>query len=66
MLLEIRNLACGYSTEKPVISVEYDKEDAGKWRMTDGLGGRTLTFTLLAEPESRLRTVLLWEHIAER
>ena len=42
------------SVEKPVISVEYDKEDAGKWRMTDGLGGRALTFTLTAEPGSTL------------
>ena len=44
--------------QKTVSAPSYDlcftKEDAGKWRLTDGLGGRTLTFTLRAEPGSTL------------
>lgn len=39
---------------KPRIHVSYNKEDAGKWRMTNGLGGRELTFVLAAEPEHKL------------
>ena len=38
----------------PVISVGSVKEGAGKWRMTDGLGGRDVTFTLTAAPGSVL------------
>ncbi|MBQ8515089.1 MAG: right-handed parallel beta-helix repeat-containing protein [Ruminococcus sp.] len=41
-------------SESPRISVSYTKEAAGKWRMCNGLGGRTLTFLLGAEPGSRL------------
>lgn len=41
-------------TEAPKISVSYTKEDAGKWRMCNGLGGRTVTFLLGAEPGNRL------------
>ena len=40
--------------EQPVISVAYTKESAGKWRMTDGLGGRTVTFLVQAETGSTL------------
>lgn len=38
-------------TEIPaaVMSVGFTQEDTGKWRMTDGLGGRTVTFRLKAE-----------------
>lgn len=36
------------------ISVVFDKEDAGKWRMCNGLGGRTLTFYLRAESGNSL------------
>ncbi len=38
----------------PMFTVGFVKEAAGKWRMTDGLSERTLTFTLLAEPGSDL------------
>lgn len=48
-----RRLLAGDET-KPVITVRADKEDAGKWRMTDGLGGRTLQFTLTAAADSVL------------
>ncbi|MCQ2408556.1 MAG: right-handed parallel beta-helix repeat-containing protein [Oscillospiraceae bacterium] len=44
--------------ETPLLSVAFVKEGAGKWRMTEGLGGRTLTFTMTAEPESELN--LAW------
>lgn len=38
----------------PVISFDYTKEAAGSWRMCNGLGGRTMTFTLSAEAGTRL------------
>ena len=38
----------------PRISVSYAKEEAGKWRMCNGLGGREVTFLLAAEPGNRL------------
>lgn len=38
----------------PKILVNYTKEDAGKWRMSNGLGGRTVTFLMSAEPGNRL------------
>ncbi|MBQ8297819.1 MAG: right-handed parallel beta-helix repeat-containing protein [Ruminococcus sp.] len=41
-------------TAAPKISVNFTKEDAGKWRMSNGLGGRTVTFVLSAETGSRL------------
>lgn len=38
----------------PDFSVSFVKEDAGKWRLTDGLSERKITFTLSAEPGSDL------------
>ncbi|MBQ7013640.1 MAG: right-handed parallel beta-helix repeat-containing protein [Oscillospiraceae bacterium] len=35
--------------EEPDISVSFTKEAAGKWRMCNGLGGRSLTFILQGE-----------------
>ncbi len=32
--------------------VEFNEESEGKWRMCNGLGGRTVTFTLQGEPDS--------------
>jgi len=49
-----RKLMNGQTTEKPVISVDYVKEDAGKWRIYDGLGGRQVSFNLKAQPDSIL------------
>ncbi|MBQ8921865.1 MAG: right-handed parallel beta-helix repeat-containing protein [Oscillospiraceae bacterium] len=49
-----RKLLNGQTDETPVYSVFYTKEDAGKWRMTDGIGGKTVTFRLQAEPGSTL------------
>ncbi len=40
--------------ETPLICVNFTKEGAGKWRMCNGLGGRTLTFHLQVEPDSWL------------
>lgn len=51
-----RQLLSGETAESAVISVDYVKEDAGKWRMCDGLGGRTLTFCLSAQAGSTLNT----------
>ena len=41
--------------QKPIYAVHFEKEDAGKWRMTDGLSERTLTFTLAAEPAAQMK-----------
>lgn len=41
-------------TESPKISVSFTKEEAGKWRMTNGLGERKVTFCLSAEAGNRL------------
>lgn len=38
----------------PEIYVSYTKESAGKWRMCNGLGGRTVTFILSAVPGNEL------------
>lgn len=38
----------------PIISFDYTKEAAGSWRMCNGLGGRTMTFTLSAAAGSIL------------
>lgn len=38
----------------PIISFDYTKENAGSWRMCNGLGGRTMTFTLSAAAGSSL------------
>lgn len=47
-------VAAGNNVVTPIISVAFNKESAGKWRMTNGLGGRTLTFNLSAEIGSSL------------
>lgn len=49
-----RRLLTGDTETRPEISVEYVKEEAGKWRLTDALGGRTITFSLTAKPQSTL------------
>ncbi len=48
-----RKLLSG-ETDSARISVSFTKEDAGKWRMCNGLGGRTLTFTLQGEAGYKL------------
>ena len=53
-----RMLISGDTENSSRISLEFIKEDAGKWRMTDGLGGRTVSFCLSAEPDSVLN--LAW------
>ena len=42
------------SNDKPCISVAFRKEGAGKWRMSDGLGTKTVTFLISAEPDTSL------------
>lgn len=49
-----RMLLNGTSDEKAEIRVGFVKEAAGKWRMSDGLGERSVTLTLAAEPGSEL------------
>ena len=49
-----RRLLKGQTDEKPVYSIEYTKEDAGKWRMTDGIGGKTVTMRLAAKANSQM------------
>lgn len=49
-----RNASSPDSTEKPRVSVDYVKEDAGKWRMCNGIDGKSVTFTLNAKAGSSL------------
>lgn len=49
-----RKLLKGDTDEKAVISVDFVKEEAGKWRMTDGLGNKTVTFRIAADPGAKL------------
>lgn len=42
------------TNEKPVICINYKEEEAGKWRMSNGLGNKTVTFRLKAEAGSSL------------
>lgn len=48
-----RKLQSG-ETESPMFSVSFTQEDAGKWRMCNGLGGRTVTFRLHAVAGNKL------------
>ncbi len=48
-----RRLQTG-ETETPQISVNFTKESAGKWRMCNGLGSRTVTFHLSVAADSSL------------
>lgn len=48
----------GDADEKAEISFAFVKEDAGKWRMTEGLSERSVTLTVAAEPDSELE--LAW------
>ncbi len=41
-------------TELPIISVDFVEEDTGKWRMSNGLGERTVTYVVSAESGSSL------------
>ena len=49
-----RKLLSGEVDANARISVDFKKEAAGKWRMTDGLGGRAVTFRIKAEPDAVL------------
>ncbi len=51
-----KNLNNGSTDEKPVIYVDYEEETPAAWRISDGLGGRSVTFTLSAKPGSTLNT----------
>lgn len=51
-----RKLLEGKTDEKAVISVGFVKEEPGAWRMTDGLGGRTVTFHVNAEAGHTVNT----------
>ena len=48
----------GDPDEKPEIEISFIKEDAGKWRMTEGLSEHTVTMTVSAKPDSELN--LAW------
>ena len=48
----------GDPDEKPEIEISFVKEDAGKWRMTEGLSEHTVTMTVSAKPDSELN--LAW------
>lgn len=53
-----RMILSGAYDENAEIQVSYVKEAAGKWRMTDGLGERSVTLTVSAKPASTLN--LAW------
>ncbi len=53
-LCRIKGMASSEENETPKMNVAFTKEDAGNWRMCDGLGGRTLTFVLSAKAGNRL------------
>lgn len=55
LCMQRRKLVSG-ETEAPVISVDYVKEEAGAWRMTDGLGDRSVTFHVSANPNTQINT----------
>lgn len=54
----IRQQLLSGEISNPKISVVYNQEDVGYWRMTDGLGGKTVTFYLKADPSNILN--LAW------
>ncbi|MBE6848082.1 MAG: hypothetical protein E7503_08170 [Ruminococcus sp.] len=45
----LKRLILSGTQQEPVMTVDFTKEEAGKWRMSDGLADRTLTFTLQGE-----------------
>ncbi len=49
-----KQLASGENAESPKMLVNFNQEDAGKWRMSNGLGGRTVTFHLRAQAGNKL------------
>lgn len=51
-----KKLQSGEEAEKPMIYVDYVEETTAAWRISDGLGGRTVTFTIEAEPGSTINT----------
>ncbi len=51
-----RAVLTGEQATDPIISVDYVKEDAGKWRMSDGLGGRHVTFCVQGAAGSEINT----------
>ena len=46
-----RKLLQNDTKEKAQIYVDFKKEEAGKWRMTDGLGTKTVTFRVSSKPD---------------
>lgn len=49
-----KQIAESDGTELPIISVNFVEEETGKWRMSNGLGGRTIIFEVEAEVGSSL------------
>ncbi len=49
-----RQLLDANAQSEPVIFVDFTKEAAGKWRMCNGLGSRTVTFTISAQAGAKL------------
>ncbi len=50
-----QKLLQGDINEKALVSVDFKKEDSGKWRMTNGLGEKTVTYQVAADTGSVLR-----------
>ena len=49
-----RKLLQNDTKEKAQIYVDFKKEEAGKWRMTNGLGTKTVTFRVSSKPNAGL------------
>lgn len=49
-----KQIAESDGTEISLMSVDFNEEESGKWRMSEGLGGRTVTFVVNAEVGSSL------------
>ncbi len=49
-----RQLMQGSEIDTPIISFGFTEEAAGKWRMCNGLGNRTVTYHLSASPNGNL------------
>ncbi len=51
-----KKLRSGDADDSPIISVDYTEEKTAAWRISDGIGGRTVSFHIEAEAGSSVNT----------
>ncbi len=51
-----KKLNAGDTQEEPVTLVDYVEESTAAWRISDGLGGKTVTFCMTGKPGSTIST----------